>query len=242
MPELSEEILMAWVDGELDAETSARVDAALASDPEARQRVAALQRLNEQLRSAFAHELSDAVPATLSRTAHGEHLRAAGGTAQILNLTWLRSPWARWGGMAAGLVLAIALGLQGLGGGWSDAPLVAKADGGLWAGGALAAALERHLTSDGVVDGVQVQLSFQDRLGRYCRSFDSPAGAGLACREGGRWQVAVLAATGAHAAEGLRLAGSAVPATVIEAVEQRIAGLALGVHEERAARDRGWAP
>jgi hypothetical protein len=242
MLELNDEVLMAWVDGELDAEAASRVAAALARDPQAELRVAALQRLSEQLRTTFAHDLSDAVPASLSRTAHGEHLRSAGSTAQILPLPWLRSPWARWGGMAAGVMLALGLGIQGLSGGWGEPPLVAKADGGLWAGGALAVALERHLAGDGVVDGVRVQLSFQDRLGRYCRSFDSPAGAGLACREGGRWQVAVLAATGAHGGEGLRLAGSAVPAAVIEAVEQRIAGLALGAHDERAARDRGWTP
>ncbi len=109
--------------------------------------------------------------------------------------------------------------------------------------GALANALDSQLAStQRADDAVQIGLTFTSREGSYCRSFLVPkAGtAGLACREGGEWRIPVTAAAQLPA-EGLRQATS-LPAAVLSAVDERIAGEALDAAGEENARLGGWDP
>jgi hypothetical protein len=66
--------------------------------------------------------------------------------------------------------------------------------------------------------------------------------AGLACRAGGQWRIPVLAEAAPEAAGGYRQAGSALPAAVLDAIDERIAGKPLDAAGEEAARARGWQP
>lgn len=248
---MTDERLMAWVDGELPPAEAEQVAAAVAADAGLAARAARLQGLNQQLRAAFAAELDEPVPAGLDAIARGEHRATPGREAAIIPLASRRRRlgWAQWGGLAAGVVLAVAL-LPRLGP-WGDRPgdtVQALADGRLMARGPLADALQHGLAGEPPAHGTRVLLSFRDRSGQFCRSFAAPAGRGLACREAAGWQVVVLTAPVASAAaappssDRLRLASSDLPAAVLAAVEQRIAGLALDAAQERAARDAGWAP
>lgn len=249
MPRVTDDDLMAWVDGELPPADAERVAAAVAADAPLAARAARLQALNQQLRQAFATELDDPVPEALAAVARGEHLAAAAGSAAVIPLASRRRRlgWAAWGGLAASVALAAVL-LPRLGP-WSAGPaetVQAQADGRLLAHGALANALEHGLSSEVRPDGTRLLLSFRDRSDTFCRSFAAPVGRGLACREAGRWQVVVLTAPAGTPASApgdpLRLASGELPAAVLAAVEQRIAGLALDAPQERAARDAGWAP
>jgi hypothetical protein len=88
---------------------------------------------------------------------------------------------------------------------------------------------------------VRLGVSFRATDGHYCRSFTLGTTAGLACRDGDAWRIPVLAEGEAeHGA--YRQAGSALPAAVLDAIDQRIAGQALDAQAERAARERGWQP
>lgn len=244
---VTEDDLMAWVDGELPPAEADRVAAAVAADAGLAARAARLQGLNRQLRQAFAADLGEPVPEALAAIARGEHLTGSAGGASIHPLASRRRRlgWAAWGGIAASVVLGVAL-LPRLAP-WSDGgadSVQAQADGRLVARGALAAALEHGLASETRPDGTRLLLSFRDRDGQFCRSFAAPVGRGLACRQGGQWQLVVLAAPAAAASapgDRLRLASGDLPAAVLDAVEQRIAGLALDAGEERSARDAGWA-
>lgn len=246
---VTEEQLMAWVDGELPAAEAERIAAAVAADAGLAARAARLQRLNRQLRQAFAAELNDPVPDTLAAAARGEPVALPGSRATIhpLPARPLRLGWAAWGGLAASVLLAVAVVPRlTVGSGGTAEPVQAQADGRLVAGGALAAALEHGLASENRPDGTRLLLSFRDRHGEFCRSFAAPVGRGLACRQGGQWQVVVLtapaAAPASAATEQLRLASGDLPAAVLAAVEQRMDGLALDAAQERRARDAGWAP
>ncbi|MBL8276450.1 MAG: hypothetical protein JNL93_07115 [Pelomonas sp.] len=245
---VTDEELMAWVDGELPPPDADRVSAAVAADTALAARAARLQGLNRQLRQAFAAELDEPVPDALAAVARGEHLAAPATGARVVPLaSRRRRGWMQWGGLAAGVALVVALVPQLMPGGDRPGDTVqARADGRLMARGALADALERGLASETRPDGTRLLLSFRDRSGEFCRSFAAPVGRGLACREGGHWQVVVLTAPAAAAAsapgERLRLANGELPAALLEAVEQRIAGLALDAAQERAARDARWAP
>lgn len=260
MPDVSDDDLMAWVDGELPPAAAERVAAAVAADAGLAARAARLRTLNAQLRQAFAADLSEPVPDALAAVARGEHLAAPDGRAQLLPLAARRhglagplrrvaawASWATWGGLAAALALAAVL-LPRLdpAPGAADPTVQAQADGRLQARGALADALEHGLSGEAHADGTRLLLSFRDRSGAFCRSFAAPAGRGLACREGGQWQVVVLTAppapTPSAPTESLRLASADLPAAVLAAIDQRMAGLALDAREERAARDAAWAP
>ena len=137
--------------------------------------------------------------------------------------------WAQLGGMAASVLVGIAIGTQ-----WPSQP-----GGGVVAGDRVARALDTQLASD-TPAGVRVQLSFVDRDGRYCRTFAAGQLAGLACKKDSRWDgVAASRASGAATGE-MRQAASALPPAVLDAVDARIAGDALDAAQERTARDRGW--
>jgi hypothetical protein len=148
--------------------------------------------------------------------------------------------WTQWGAIAASLaagVLAGALGWQQLKGG-EAAPFGRQGDA-LVARGELAEALSQRLAAD-AAGPVSLGVSFEAKDGAYCRSFKLGATAGLACREGGEWRIPVLAQDGQAAHGAYRQAASGMPAAVLDAIDERIAGASLDAAAERAARARGW--
>lgn len=146
--------------------------------------------------------------------------------------------WMQWGGMAASLAIGVLAGLQFAGPRGDDALLVERG-GRMMAGAPLAHALDTRLASEPDAR-FAVQLSFVDRAGQYCRSFSADAVAGLACREGTQWHIVATAQASAEASGAMRQAASSLPRPVLDAVDARIAGNALGAAQERAARDGGW--
>jgi hypothetical protein len=137
--------------------------------------------------------------------------------------------------MAACLVAGVLVGRM------TDPSPIATGAGGLQARGELAQALDRKPSAE--AGAVRIGFSFRNAERDYCRTFqmDREALAGLACREDGRWSVRMTAASsGAPTGGGYRMAGSAVPASVLSAVDGMIAGEPLDAAEERAALAAGW--
>lgn len=239
-------ILMAYLDGELDAQEAAQVDAALARDPELAARVARQRRLDARVRTSHAAALEEPMPDALVQfvLGHGAASPAAEPTAAPSNVVAFpprkraRTLWTHLGALAAGVVLAVVAlpWLRGTGG----ADWVQGADG-LQARGALAAALDDQLSADHA-GKVQIALSFRDQDGQYCRAFrvESARTAGLACRGAQGWSLPVLARDAEHAQGELRQAASPLPPAVLDAVDARIDGDALDAGGEQAARKAGW--
>ena len=148
-----------------------------------------------------------------------------------------------WGSLAATLVVGVlagTIGARSLGGDEQLAGFDNNA-GVLTAHGKLAQALSTQLASAAAVDpNVKVGISFVSKEGTYCRSFMLPATAGLACRNGSEWRIPVLTNGAMGPAGEYRQAGSALPAAVLEAIDDRIVGQALDASAERAALKQGW--
>jgi hypothetical protein len=242
---LSEETLMAYVDGELDVQARQQVEVALASDPEAARRVDAQRALRSTLRAGFDPVLDEPVPArllSLVRTSAAPS--TSGKVLPFRTKPAARTPWLQWGSLAASFVLGALVwyfaSRQYLTGPFSEQ------HGVIVASGSLARALSEQLASQQDASAaVQIGVSFRSKGGEYCRTFrlqQSEGAAGLACHEQAGWKVEVLAhPEGAASPQGqYRQAASALPATVLRAVDDAIAGDPLDATAEAQARASRW--
>ena len=106
--------------------------------------------------------------------------------------------------------------------------------------GQLASALDTQLASAQAPDAAtRIGTSFAATDGRLCRTFDSAAMAGLACRGDAGWQLIMTTAGSASQHGEFRQAGSANP-LVAQAAQDLMAGEPFDAAAERHARDAGW--
>jgi len=255
----SDDILMAYADGELDPAERAAIERAMQADPAIAAAVARHRALRDDVAAAFADILAEPVPARLQppRAQTQAPAQAPALEAPPANVTSLaaareakdaraahgarrRWSWPEWGALAAMLVVGVLVGKLTPGG---APPAIAGSGNQVVAQGELAAALDRQVGgSGGNAAAVRIGVSFAARDGRYCRGFVMGSSAGLACRDGDRWRIPVLAEAEPEGAGGYRQAGSALPAAVLDAIDARIAGKPLDAAGEAAARARGWRP
>lgn len=247
---ISDETLMAFADGELDEKTRREVELALRHDPALAEKVRKHKALRSNVFNAFASTLDEEVPQRLHAAAR------SGKVVHLDSVRQLRTPpppppvpektgwsWTEWGALAATLVVGVlagTIGAKGLGGEQQLAGFDNRA-GMLTAQGRLAEALTQQLASSAAADpNVKVGLSFLSKEGTYCRSFMLPTTAGLACRSGSEWRIPVLTNGPMGVATEYRQAGTALPAAVLEAIDERIVGQALDANAERAAQKQLW--
>jgi hypothetical protein len=242
-----DETLMAYADGELDAERSAEIAAAASRDPALAQRVDAHRALRARVAGAYAAVLDGTVPDALRAAARGAAPVAANGNV-VRFATRAPDPQPRswrareWLAVAASLVLGLFISWRVFAPG--GAGLMDSSGGALVARGELAQALERQLTGNEEVSRVvSIGLTFRTSGGGYCRHFalrDAQT-AGLACREGGEWRIPVTAATQISRGDHAQAAG-AIPPAILAAIEARIAGEPLDADGEASAARSGWQP
>jgi hypothetical protein len=251
--QFSDETLMAYADGELDAETRRRVEAAMASDPAIAERVAKHRAMRVDLGAAFGGILDEPVPSRLLDAANSTP--AAARSATVTDIGAVRAAksggsksrswsWPEWTAIAASLLIGVLAGRSALQPAGSE--MFAMSDGTIVAKGDLSAALDEQLSGTNTDTYFRVGLTFRARNGSYCRSFLAGATAGFACNEDAQWRVRALNAGGSQAggsqAPGgdYRMAGSQLPPGILAAIDDVMEGEALDQEQERAARARGW--
>jgi hypothetical protein len=262
---LSDEKLMAYVDGELDDEARAEVEAALLGDPALAQRVAAQKALRSRIRLAFDNVAKEPVPDRLvkvARTAPTGGTRDGWSTGAARddvpvrresNVVPLRRKpsrhwsWPEWSAIAASLLVGVVASQLFLRVFLSGPVPVISRDGQMIANASLSRTLSEQLAANQPrTSAIQIGISFRSREGNYCRTFvthDASALAGLACRAGDAWRVQVLAQgeKTAQASGGLRQASSSMPKVVAQAVDEEMAGDPLDANGEATAKEKGWA-
>jgi hypothetical protein len=237
----SDEMLMAYADGELDLVASAEIEAAMARDPAVARAVERHRKLAGKVRVAYDGVLEEPIPAELAalvadpKDARVVELAAARGARRIAVGRWQLPAWTA---MAASVLLGLLVGLLLFRG--SSTPYE-ETGRGLIARGELADGLATELASAPGRSNVHIGVSFRNRDGEFCRSFtyehEAPL-AGLACRHGEDWKIRVLAEAPASSGE-LRTAAS-MPMAVLQAVDASIAGEPLDAAAEEKAREAGW--
>jgi hypothetical protein len=256
---ISDEKLMAYVDGELDAAGRSQVETAMAADPALADKVRRHRRLRERLSGAHGRVLAEASPPALIAAARGQAAPRASAT--VVDLAAARakrtaavavrppSQWSRWAGLAACLVVGVGvswIAMQRPGG----VPIAVTPEG-LAAQNGLAHALDAQAGASSI-GGTMIGVSYRSADHRYCRTFELDQGrtepgqvlAGVACREPSGWKVRVVAAANAAAANasGYRTAASALPPAVAATVDATIDGAPLDAQGEAAAKAHGWRP
>lgn len=254
----SDEVLIAYADGELAEPVRSEVARAVQADPQVAARLARHQAVRQQVLNAFGGG---------AREPAAPMLRSVGGTgsqpnvidlaaarsarqttptlpSQMMPATPPRQPqrWHRWAGLGLALALGGVLGAAVLMASNDTVTLaqVGGLDGALVADGALDAALSKQLAQTTQEGPVRLGESFVAKDGNYCRSFRLDRAAGLACRNARRWQLAVLVQTPQLPPGAPRVSSRTMPAVIAEAIEQRIAGAALDTRGEQIALRLGW--
>jgi hypothetical protein len=250
----SEETLIAYADNELDSQTRSAVEAAMAKDPEIARRIAQHQALRGRLKATFDKVLEERPPQRLIDAARGvPAIRREGNVIPLRRKQPPRRAWPQWATLAATLVIGVVIGQALLRMPVTGVPVISR-NGQVLASGALAQALSEQLASTQTPDSpVKIGVSFKSKAGAYCRSFtlrDPGTLAGLACRDHDDWRVQTLAQSAqppaetnsANGSRGYRQAGSEMPRSILQAVDDNIAGEPLDAHAEAAARDQHWGP
>lgn len=231
----------AFVDGELDAHTAARIEEHSRTDAALAARIAAQRELKTLLQGAFDPVLNEPVPQRLrdALAQPGASARVTPiGSARQASAAHVRWSLREWGAIAATLLLGVLLGAvvfhsaRGL-------PLDTE-QGRLVARGELDTALSTQL-SGAASTATRIGLSFRAGDGAWCRSFNLREGsAGLACRRQGRWVVQLLDGSPLAAGTDYRQAASSLSPAMVNAITALGGGDALSAEEEQQQLRAGW--
>lgn len=234
---LTEELLIAYADGEVSGDALRAIENELKTRPDLRLFVEQQRALRQHFASGFA--LSEDIPDRLLKAVAEAPVSArwrwrqrfAAWTVAVAGRRFiLRTAIPTGAALALGLAIGVFVTPQGS---------FRLDNGAMLARGALSTTLDHQLASaQNSASAIRVGISFKAKDGRYCRTFTQAALAGVACRGTNGWAVAALAA--APAETGSYRIAAAMPDTVRKTVESMIAGEPLDAAAERHARDVGW--
>ena len=234
----------AYVDGELDAASSARLEADSRSDPALAGRIAEQRKLRTELRAEFDRVLDEPIPQRLRDALAGPEPGAAVtpiGAAHRDAGRAARAVWSvrEWTAIAATLAVGIFVGIVASRGA-NELPFETQQDR-LVAADYLDTALSTQLAGAAAQDAaVRIGLSFRTIDGEYCRTFALRTGTGgLACRREQRWSVELLDAV-EPGTDGFRQASSALSPAMLSAINALGAGEPLTADQERRQLESGW--
>lgn len=240
MDKVSDEMITAWLDGEVTPQQRSEIESAIAASPQLGVRVARLARADRLLAPAYAETLNAPVPQRFEAVI-GKSRRGGGLASFREALSSLLSP-RPMAMAAASLLVGVMLGGAILSGSPTVASMASDGEGRMIADNAMGQSLA-SLASGAAAGPVSIRLSLVDEGGRYCRQFETSVAAGLACREGDAWVIDTLSRTGARSsADGTYVMADGSTDPTISAALQRLGvRRVLDAREESAAIASGWA-
>ncbi|KQM81667.1 hypothetical protein ASE67_17125 [Sphingomonas sp. Leaf23] len=221
------ETLAAYADGELDPIAAKRVERAMADDPSLAAEVERHRALTARLRGGFAGLDTQPMPAGVEAL-----FARADNVVPFPTRKPAPKPQRWWGAVAASLVAGLLLGQlvprSGSDLGFEGGTAVAQ--------GSLARALDTQLAStQGAQAPVRIGITFHDRAGALCRTFETGTTGGIACAgDSGPWRVQALQGGAVATTTTYAQAGSPM-AAVLEQAQAMAAGDPLDAAGEAAA-------
>lgn len=195
LPAVSDEVLMAYADGELGDGEADRIGRAIDNDPALAARLKVFRLTGRTLAPQFdALDLGE-TPASMLDAIRSTPVRTRPTLASRLQgfLDGLRlgpTPWPALAGLAAGLLIGVSVAqLAGHGG----TMFTVKPDGMIVASGTLGKILESSPSAVAGTSDIVATSSFESVDDRYCRLYQAPRQTGLACRNpAGDWQILAM--------------------------------------------------
>ncbi len=238
---ITDEILSAYLDGELDADGAAMVDHELARSPALARRLGAMQAIEAKLGPAFAGVMAERTPdrfeALLSPGARGASApgKVIGRTFAALLRPIVVGP--AFASLAAGVIAGALLTPQ-VQPGFDFAKT-----GQIHVLGALADAIS--VAPSGIPTHVSngellVRLSFRDGGGRYCRHVSLAAQDMVVCNTAEGWVVEAMTPNASGISKGYQEAANSAPAEIVLALGRLGAASALDAESERSLISRNW--
>lgn len=266
---ITDEMLMAYADGEIDAEQREHLSERLAHDAGLRKRLEVFRETDRTLSRHYDDVLHQPVPAHLLDLVRNADVKTQPeGTIRRI-AAWLRgnagtsaAPRVGWAAASAAAALAVGIGI----GTWLESGPVTPAgdrfallsvdNNHLWAQGALKDALEQVGSGDaksweaapGETGNIYPVLTFRDRAGQFCREYAVTASpeasaVGIACRrDTGQWSIEIHTAQPADAAGGapFRPASSGGIERLNALMTEMSDGDPLDLDQEEQAIRNGW--
>lgn len=267
--DITDEMLMAYADGELAPEERQRISDALEQDADLRARLQIFERTGRQLGQLFDQPLNEPIPAHLLETVRGadvrqDNLYEQGPLERLVtrlrdSIADLSSPAAGWAtaGVAAmvfTLGLSVGLWFQNSPGQLSGSrtALLKIEDNHIWAQGALRTALEgaasgesRKWPAPNASGTVIPVLTFKDKAGRYCREYavsgtPEASAVGIACRNSAdHWSIEIHTAQSPEATAITPAAGAGIE-RLSALMTEMSNGDPLDLDQEEAAIRNRW--
>ncbi|MDE1916014.1 MAG: anti-sigma factor [Sphingomonadales bacterium] len=249
MTDMTDEEIMAYVDGELEEEARGRVTLAALGDPDLAERIAAQRALRDRLSAHFAPIAQAPVPPEWARLIRQKTTPEPPRVAQVVDLAAARAArqpkqsgqttqgraWVS-AAMAACLAIGVFAGTQWHG---RDTGPISVKDGALVASGALGHALDTQLASAQGSGSIRMLGTFRRESGDVCRVFSGQQASGIACHDKGQWQLQHVLPGSQPEAGDYRQAGSA-DAELMGLAQSMAKGDPLDAQQEQAAKAKGW--
>jgi hypothetical protein len=232
---VTEDVFFAWLDGELDGEEAKRIAAEVEVNPALSGKAEQHRALRRRLANAFGTVATAPLPESLSQAERPEPevIDFAAIKRSIQSRGWAGLP--QWAAIAATLALGIFVGTMVPH--RSDDPVTVEG-GKVYAAAALDQALTAQLAS-APSGGTRIGLTFRDQAGSICRTFAQGPASGLACRDGGRWQVRGLFGSPEGQSGSYRMAAGMDP-NLAGLINSTMTGDPFDASQEKAARNKGW--
>src|SRR6185312_10439430 len=163
---ITDQLLMAYVDGELSPDLAALILSRMDKEPDLLERLEQHQRLRSQLSAAYGPVMGEPLPPDLAALLAREGVKVGASKAKPVRafaFHGLDTSWQMWAAAAAAAVFGVGVS-QAM---HMNDPLTLSG-GRIVASGALANSLEHSLAADTSASGAKIMASFEDRSGRYC--------------------------------------------------------------------------
>lgn len=230
---MTQEQIIAYVDGELGPIEALRFERVMEADPAVAAEVDRHRNLREAVTSHFARVAEEPLPGRLTGLLAGSGTVIAFPRADRMN-RWL-GRGGRYAALAATLVAGLIVGQQ--------LPRAIEPQGeGVVAQGRLAHVLDRQLASAPQQEDYRIGVSFRSADNRYCRTFSGTAGAGIGCHGEQGWALERFVAGGPADQDGTYRQAASPSADILAAAQEMMAGAPLDATQERQAQARGWEP
>ena len=229
---MTDEQIIAYVDGELGPIEALRFERAMEADPMIAASVDRHRKLRGLVTGRFAPIADEPLPDRLT-----ELLNRNGNVVAFPR----KKPWrqgGRYAALAATLVAGLVVGQ--LLPRTATEPIGQKG-GRVVAQGELANALDTQLASAiPQAAAYQVGVSFRSIDNRYCRTFSGAAGAGIGCHGGEGWALERFVASDQADTNTAYRQAASPSAEVLAAAQEMMSGAPLDAVQERRARERAW--